>query len=124
MHFHVLHRDLLQDTRTDDVRSCQLTCFSFLYPPNPEISSINHLNFYCEKTNRLHFSVRVYCYRSQKTSKSVNNTTTVTPLDFVSCHTFCSLHAVTSSIIYYSAQAQKTVIYLFNTFPEKKLSCG
>ena len=41
-------------------------------------------------------TVRVYCNRSQKTSQRVKNNCHSTPLDFVSCRTFCSLHAVTS----------------------------
>ena len=32
-------------------------------------------------------------------------------VNFILCHTFCSLHAVMSSLIYYSTHAQKNVIY-------------
>ena len=41
----------------------------------------------------------------------------LTPLNFVSCPTFCSLHAVTSSVIYYSTHThtQKNVIYLLHS---------
>ena len=39
--------------------------------------------------------------------------TTVTTLDCVSCCTFCSLHAVTTFVIYYSIHTRKNVIYLF-----------
>ena len=54
-------------------------------------------------TNRLHFSVRVYCNRSQETSQRVKNNSHAT-----------SLHAVTSSVIYYSTHTRKNVIYLSN----------
>ena len=41
--------------------------------------------------------------------------TTVTPLDFILCHTFYSSHTVMSSEIYYSTHAWKNVIYLLST---------
>ena len=44
----------------------------------------------------------------------VTTVTTVTPLDFVSCRTFCSVHVVTSSVMYYSTHARRNVIYLLN----------
>ena len=37
-----------------------------------------------------------------------------TPLDYVSCSLFCSSHAMTSSVIYYSTDARKNEIYLLN----------
>ena len=46
-------------------------------------------------TNRFHFCLRLYCSRSQMTV------------------TFCSSHAMASSVIYYSTEAQKNEIYLF-----------
>ena len=36
-------------------------------------------------------------------------------LDCVSCILFCSSHAMTSSVIYYSTDARKNEIYLLNT---------
>ena len=45
----------------------------------------------------------------------------VTALDYVSCVLFCSLHAMTSSAIYYSTDARKNEIYLLkhvSTLPE------
>ena len=57
----------------------QQTCFSFLMPQKP-------FKFLLYKTNRLHFSVCVYCNRSL----------------------FCSLHAVTSSVTH----TRGNVIYL------------
>ena len=77
----------------------------------PKNLSKNHLNFYDDKTNRLHFSVRVYCNRSQKTSQRVKNNSHTTRLR-LHRYVFCSLHAVTSSAIYYSTQVQKNIIYL------------
>ena len=37
-------------------------------------------------------------------------------LDILSFSTFCSLHAITSSVIYYSTHACKNKIYLLNVF--------
>ena len=39
----------------------------------------------------------------------------VTALDYVSCVLFCSSHAMTSSVIYYSTETQKNEIYLLKT---------
>ena len=50
------------------------------------------IEFLSCKTNRLHFSVCVYCNRSQKTSQRVKNNSHATRLRLV---LFCSLHAVT-----------------------------
>ena len=73
-----------------------------------ELLNDTHLNFDCIKQIRLHFSVCVYCNRSQKTSQHVKNSD-ATRLRVV---LFCSLHAVTSSVIYYSTHPRKNVIYL------------
>ena len=82
--------------------------FYFFMPPK----LFNKLfEFSLYKTNRLRFSVCVYCNRSQKTSQRVRRTT-VTAL--VSCRSFFSLHAVTLSMIYYSTHARKNVTYLLN----------
>ena len=51
----------------------------------------------------------VSCNRSQKTSQRVKNNSHTTRLRVVLC---CSLHAVTSSVIYYSTHTRKNVIYL------------
>ena len=69
--------------------------------------------FLLHKTSRLHF-LCVYCNRSQKTSlhackeqQSRHSTS--------SCVVrFCSLHAVTSSVIYYSTNTRENVIYFLN----------
>ena len=82
----VVDHDLLEDTHTDGVKS-----ISFNKP----------FEFLLHKTNNVDYifpCVRVYCNRSQKTSQCVKNKS-VMPLDFVSCHTFCSLHTVMSSVI-------------------------
>ena len=57
-----------------------------------EIIMNNHV-YEMRETNRLHFSVCVYCNRSQKTSQRVKNNSHATrlrlsSLDFVSCRTF------------------------------------
>ena len=54
----------------------------------------------------------VYCNRSQKTSQHVKNDSHATRLRVI---LFCSLHTVTSSVIYYSTQTPKNVIYLLNS---------
>ena len=59
----------------------------FLLLSCPPNPSINHLNFYCIK--QLDTRLRLVL--------------------------FCSLHAVTSSVIYYSTHKRKNVIYLLNT---------
>ena len=52
--------------------------------------------------------VRVYCNRSRMTSERVKNN--VKNKKVVEWHDCCSLHAVTSSVIYYSTHAWKNVI--------------
>ena len=71
--------------------SRQQTCFSFVMSQK---SFNKPFEFLLYKTNRLHFSVRVYCNISQKTSQRVKNNSHATRLRLV---LFCSLHAVTSS---------------------------
>ena len=61
----VVDRDLLKDTHTDDVKSASdhvsRACFSFFMP----LESFNKpFEFLLYKTNRLHFSMCVYCNRS------------------------------------------------------------
>ena len=90
MHFHWLLTLMVEDTRM----ASTVLVFLFSHPKNPSINIVLY------KTNRLHFSVHVYCNSSQRTS--------------LKCRIFCSLHAVTSSVIYYSTHARKNVIYLLN----------
>ena len=44
-------------------------------------------------------------------------------LDCVSCVLFCSLHAMTSCVIYYSTEARKNEIYLLNKMPLQCVVC-
>ena len=83
--------------------SRQQTCFSFFMPQKYFNKPFEFLLY---KTNRLHFSVCVYCNRSQKTSQRVKNN---------SHALFCSLHVVTSSVIYYSIHTRRNVIYLLTS---------
>ena len=53
----------------------------------------------------------VYCNRPQKTSQRVKNNSHSTSSRVV---LFCSLHAMTSSVFYYSTHTRKNVIYLLN----------
>ena len=73
----------------------QQACFSFSMAPK---SFNKPFEFLLYETNRLHFSVCVYCNRSQKTSR-VKNNSHATQLRLKS-YIFCSLLAVTSSVIY------------------------
>ena len=65
-------------------------------------------------TNKLHFPVCVYCNRSHVTSQRAKNKKVrhETKSSGVDC---CSLHAVTSYLIYYSTHTRENVIYLFYT---------
>ena len=94
----VVDRDLLKDKHTE---------MAFFVPPK---SFNKPFKFLLYKTKRLHFPVRTYCNRSQKTSQRVKNSHS--RLRLVS-YFFCSLHAVTSSGIYYSTHARTEKCYLF-----------
>ena len=79
----------------------------------PRKSSNKPFEFLLYKTDRLHFSVCVYCNRSQKTSQRVKNNSHATRLRLVS-YFFVSLHAVTSSVIYHSTHTRKNASHLLN----------
>ena len=74
----------------------------------PKILQKIHLNFYCIKQNRLHFPVRVYCNRSQKTSQHVKNSSHATRLSLV-LYTFV-LYTLWHHL--WSIHTWKNVIYL------------
>ena len=80
--------------------------FFFFHAPKSFKKALKFLSY---KTTRLHFSVCVYCNRQQKTSQHVKNNNQATRVVL-----FCSLHAVTSSVIYYSTHTRENVIYLLN----------
>ena len=75
----------------------QCTCFSFFMPAKFLNKPFGFLSY---KTNRLHFSVHVYCNRSQKMSQRVKNKSRLLTL------------SVTPSVIYYSTHTLKNLIYL------------
>ena len=85
------------------------SAYLFLFFPMPQTSR-KIFNKPLYKTNILHFPLYLCCNRSQKTWQRLNNSTNATRL----CRTFCSLHAVTSSVIYYSTHPRKNLIYLLN----------
>ena len=101
----------------------------FFMPPK---SFNKPFKFLLYTTNRLHFPVCVYCNRSQKTSRHVKNnshtteqqshhwTSHTTRRRLVSCVLSCSLHAVTSYVIYYSTHTEKC--YLFVNFTKSSSS--
>ena len=106
-HAHIFY-SLKALTHTDDVISTSADLFSFF--SCPKNSSINHLNFYCIKQiSRYHFSMHVYCNRSQKIATSCKEQQSRHLNSSHVVYTFCSLHTVTSSVIYYrySTHAQK-----------------
>ena len=88
----VVDRDQLKDThrwRQIHVRLRQQTCFSFFMPPKSfnkpfEFLLYKSIWFLLYKTNRQHFSVCVYCNRSQKTSQRVKNNSHATRFHLVS----------------------------------------
>ena len=69
------------------VRSRQQICFSFFMP---QTLFNKPFEFLLYKTNRLHFSVPVYCNWSQKTSQRVKNNCHATRLRLVSYFLFFS----------------------------------
>ena len=76
---------------------------------------MNYVKFsVLDLTNRLHFSVCVYCNRSQVKSHSACKEQKSTTRDEVEWRDCCSLHAVTSSVTILQ-YTRKNVIYFFNT---------
>ena len=67
--------------------------------------------------------MHVYCNRSKMMSQRVKNKKSTTQ-DEVEWRDCCSLHAVTSSVIYYSTHTRKNVIYLFYTIKIQMVYCG
>ena len=111
----VVDHDLLKDWHTHrwrqiHVRSCQLTYFSFIFMPWKSFNKL--FEFLLYKTNKWHFSVHVYCNRSQKTSQHVENKGHATRLHLVSYFLFFTV--AMSSVIYDGTYAQKNVIYFLN----------
>ena len=92
----VVDRDLLKDTQR--WRQIHISRLVFLFSCPPK-SFYKPFEFLLYKTNTSQFSLCVYCNRSHRTSQRVN---------------ICSLHAMTSFVIYYITYTQKNVIYLLN----------
>ena len=100
------NKHLWTDIRSDishtyGVRPRQRTCFPFFMPRK----SFNKPFVFLFKTNRLHFSVCVYCNRSQKTSHHVNNNSHATQLRlvlyflfFTRCDFICDLLQYTRTV--------------------------
>ena len=70
------------------VRSRQLTFLSFFMPPKSHKIFNKPYEFLSYKTNRSHFSLCMYCNRSQKTSQCVKNNSHATQLRLVSYFLF------------------------------------
>ena len=68
---------------------------------------------YVYLTNRF----RVHCNRSQMIACKEQKSTTRDEVEWRDC---CSLHAVASSVIYYSTHTRKNVIYLIYTVKNSK----
>ena len=90
-------------THTDDVKSTSDydSGFSFLVPQKSFNRPFECLLY---KTNRLHFSVRVYCNRSQKTSQRVKNNS----------------HAIRLRLVSYFLYTLHTVMYNMHTSVKKQ----
>ena len=65
------------------------------------------------KTNRFHVAVHLSSNRSQRTSKCGKNISDTLGYRLV-CHSFCSYHILTSSVIYYWTDARQHGIYLLS----------
>ena len=113
--------------------SRQRICFSFYMPKNP---SINHLNFYCIKQIdkifpcvwtviyyiyyiyyiylKMHTEVTLLykCDLSQMTSQRAKNKKVLRHSTSSRLVLSCSLHAVTSSVIYYSTHMEKCYLFV------------
>ena len=114
----VVDRDLLKDTHRWPWRSlvenlCTRNMFSFAC--NYQITNkVLQLQTLWHPSVRKQFSMCVYCNRSQKTSAcKEQKSITRYEVDWRDC---CSLHAVMSSVIYYSTHTWKNVIYLLNKY--------
>ena len=106
--FIVVDRDLLKDTHR--WRQIHVSRLVFLFSCLKNLS-INHLNFYCIEQIDNIFPC-VYCNRSQKTSQRVKNKSRHSTSSRVVL--FYSLHAVRSSVIYYSTHKQENVcMYMY-----------
>ena len=87
------------------------------------------LQIFLYKTNRLHFSVGVYCNRSQKTSQRVKNNSHTTQLRLVSYFLSFTRYAVICDLLQYT-HTRKNVICIayFNhsltTASERKINNG
>ena len=101
--------------------SRQITSADLFFVFHARKSFVNPSEFLLHKTNRLHFSVRVYCNRSQKTSRCVKNNSHAARLRLVS-YFFVLCKEQKSSVIYYSTHTRKNVIYLFNNIVNCMLS--
>ena len=77
---------LLLSLSLNYVRLRQRTCFFFFHAPKKSFNK--PFEFLLYKTNRLDFSVCVYCNRSQKTSQRVKNNSHATRLRLVSYRMF------------------------------------
>ena len=111
----VIDRDLLKDIhwwRQIRVRSRQKTCFSFLMPRK---SFNKPFEFLLYKKNRLHFSMCMYCIRSQMTLQRVKNNSHATRLRVVSYFSV-SLYTLWRHLWSITVHTRKNVIYLLSIY--------
>ena len=100
------------------VRSRQQTCFSF-FMLRKFLNKPFEFSLY--KTNRLHFSVRVYCNRSQKTSQRVKNNSHATRLRLVPYFLFFTRCEIICGLLQYTYTEKSN---LFVKWCTQQLQCS
>ena len=114
----VVDRDLLKDTQMAS-NPRQITSADLFFMPQKFFNK--QLEFLLYKTSRLHFSVRVYCNRSQKTSQRVKNNSRATRLRLVSY--FLVLYTLWRHLWSITVHTRKNVLYLLSTQQLKSRIC-
>ena len=92
-------------THADDLKSTSDHFSRFVF-----LSNVPQNGIVIGKNEKITF-FRALVITSQKTLQRIKNNSHATLLRLV---TFCSLHTVTSCVVYYSTHARKNVIYLLN----------
>ena len=109
MNFHwLLYRDLLKDMHTDGVKSTSdhdsKLVFLFSCPPKFFNKPFEFLLYKTRRSQRVKITEDVTACKEQQSHHSTSSHVV----------RFCSLQAVTSSVIYYSTHTRENVIYLLN----------
>ena len=126
---HCLTRNLFKSALKCITFSCYISMFYFIIldSVSEDVTSedLKHLPYLeCVLkvrylTNRLHFFVCVYCNRSHITSERVKNK--YVRHETKSSGVTCSLHVVTSSVIYYSTHNSQQESFIFRNWSRLSL---